>query len=103
MKSVLGVLFSRWVLSFIGTALLAALVWFFGPLLTLLADWIVRLIIIVVMLLVWLGANLLLDWRRRRREAALAEGVTAKPVDPTAEAKAEEVGALQERLSAALS
>ena len=102
MKSAIDVLFSRWALSFIGVALLAVLVWFFGPLLTPLESWLARLAIIAAMLLVWAGANLLLDLRRRRREAALTEGVTAGAVDTSATAKAEEVAALRERLTTAL-
>ena len=34
------ILFSRWLLSFVGTALMAVLVWFFGPLLSLLESWV---------------------------------------------------------------
>ncbi len=38
MNAVLAFLVARWVVSFIGTALLAALVWFFGPFLDQLED-----------------------------------------------------------------
>ncbi|HKS89064.1 MAG TPA: hypothetical protein VJR70_06455, partial [Stellaceae bacterium] len=80
----LAFLVARWALSFLGTALLAALVWFFGPFVPALEGWIVRLVIILLMFAVWAGVNLWLDWRRRRREAALAEGVAAGTADPTA-------------------
>ena len=53
---------------------------------------------ILLMLLIWGGANLLLDARRRRRDAALARGVTASV---SAEAT-EEAAALRDRLTNAL-
>jgi len=38
MKPILEFLLSRWFLSFVGTALLGVLVWFFGPLVSLLES-----------------------------------------------------------------
>jgi type VI secretion system protein ImpL len=102
MKSVISVLVSRWLLSFVGTALLAVLIWFFGPLVPYLGSRIVRLAIVVAMLLVWLLVNVLIDVRARRREKALTDGVTAAKADPTVAAKADEVAALRERLTTAL-
>jgi type VI secretion system protein ImpL len=102
MKFILEMLFSRWVLSGIGTGLLIILVWFFGPLLTLLESPLVRLVIALVMLLVWAGVNLLLDLRRRRRDSELTQGLTAGQEDSGADAAAEEAAALRERLSTAL-
>jgi type VI secretion system protein ImpL len=95
-------LYSRWILTFIGTALLAVLVWFFGPLLTLLEGWGVRLAVVLVMFALWAGINLILDIRRRRYEKTLAEGVTAAAPDSTAQATAEEAAALREKLATAL-
>ena len=92
-----ALLLSRWALSLLGTALLAAIVWFFGPLLAALTPVAVRAGIILLMLLAWAGANLLIDWRRRARDAALAKGVAE--ADPSAVASAEEVAALRERLA----
>jgi type VI secretion system protein ImpL len=102
MRAVLRFLGSRWFLSFVGIALLAALVWYFGPFLVWLEDWVPRAGVVAGMLLVWAGANLWLDRRRRKREAALVKGVTEVPVDPTAIASAEEAAAMRERLTAAL-
>ncbi|HEY3912431.1 MAG TPA: type VI secretion system membrane subunit TssM [Stellaceae bacterium] len=92
---------SRWVPTLVGTALLAVLLWFFGPFLSPLEGWGVRLAIIVAMFVVWAGANLVLDLRRRGRDAALAKGVAAQP-DAAAVASAEEAAALQDKLGAAL-
>jgi type VI secretion system protein ImpL len=97
-------LLSRWSLSFVGVAILSALVWFFGPLLETLEGWIPRLAIALVLLAIWAATNLLLDLRRRRRERTLEEGVTegmaaAARADESA---SEEVAALSERLSTAL-
>ncbi|MBV9776676.1 MAG: type VI secretion system membrane subunit TssM, partial [Acetobacteraceae bacterium] len=97
MTRVPALLLSRWVLSLVGVALLAAILWFLGPLLTVLAPIAVRAGIILLMLLAWAGANLLIDRRRRARDAALAEGVA--DADPGAAASAEEVAALRERLA----
>ena len=102
MNAVLAFLVARWFLTFVGTALFAVLLWFFGPFLEFLESWVVRLVLIAAMLAIWLGANLLLDWRRRRREAALVEGVAAAAPDPTVTASAEEVAALRDKLTAAL-
>jgi len=102
MSAVLAFLVARWALSFIGTAIFAALVWFFGPFLAELEGWIPRLVIILLMFAVWAGVNLLLDWRRRRREAALAAGVADAAADPVANASAEEVAALRDKLTTAL-
>ena len=80
MKAALRVLLSRWVVSGL-VALQAALVaWFLGPLLTPLEPAWARLLLIGVLALLWLGVNLVLDWRRRRREAALEQGATL--IDP---------------------
>ena len=102
MNAVLAFLVARWFLTFVGTALFAVLLWFFGPFLEFLESWVVRLVLIAAMFAIWLGANLLLDWRRRRREAALVEGVAAAAPDPTVTASAEEVAALRDKLTAAL-
>ena len=69
--AVLGILTSRWLLSFVGVAILAVLVWLFGPLVDFLEGWIGRLAIVVGLLLVWAATNLLLDLVHRRREQNL--------------------------------
>ncbi len=102
MRAVLRFFGSRWFLSFVGVALLAVLLWLFGPFLTFLEDWIPRAIIIAVMLLIWAGGNFWLDRRRRKNDVALVEGVTAAQADPTAAASAEEVSAMREKLTTAL-
>src|ERR1700726_3355149 len=61
MRAVLASLLARWVLSFIGTALLAAFLGLFGPFVPALEDWVVRLVLVVLMLAAWAGTNLLLD------------------------------------------
>jgi type VI secretion system protein ImpL len=95
-------LVSRWFITFIGTALLALFVWFFGPFLPLLEDWNIRLAIVVAMLALWAGLNFVLAIRRARRDAALAKGVTETPPDPASVASFEEAAALQEKLTTAL-
>src|SRR5580704_9688179 len=102
MRAMLRFLGSRWFLSFIGVALLSALVWLFGPFLSFLEDWLPRVIVIVVMLLIWGGVNFWLDRRRKKNESALVEGVTAVQSDPSAAASAEEVAAMRDKLTTAL-
>ena len=99
---VIGVLLSRWVLSFVGIVLLALLVWVFGPLLDMLESWLPRLVLVLLLLLGWAGANLLLDRRRRGRERALEEGVTGPTPARGETGAAEEAAALAGRMSEAL-
>ncbi len=101
-KAVLAFFGSRWFLSFVGAALLALLLWLFGPLWSALEGWGIRLALIVLIIAIWAGVNLLLDARRRRRDAALAAGVAAAPPDLGAAAAAEEAAALREKLATAL-
>jgi type VI secretion system protein ImpL len=101
------ILFSHWLLGFIGTAILAALLWVFGPFLALLQPWPPRAAGIAVLLAIWAATNLLIGWRRRARDKALAHGVTepaANSLAPAGEeaASAEEAAALQERLGRAM-
>ena len=96
-------LLSRWVLSFVGVAILGLLVWLFAPLLESFEGWLPRLIVVSVLLLVWAATNLLLDWRRRRREHALEAGVTqAEPGARVEDRAGEEAAALNEKLATAL-
>ena len=102
MRAVLRFLGSRWFLSLIGVALLAALVWVFGPFLTYLEPWIARAEVIAAMVVIWGAVNFWLSRRRRKKERALLQGVTAAPVDPSVAASAEEAAAMRERLMTAL-
>ena len=78
--------------------MLAGLVWSFAPLLPQFEDRSMRLVVILLMLLIWGGANLLLDVWRRRRDAALSNGVAASGVTEATE----EAQALSNRLATAL-
>ena len=68
--------------------LLAAVVWFFGPFISLLEGEVARAVVITVMLMLWAGINFWIDRRRRGRDEVLAKGVTetqdpgARPADP---------------------
>ena len=102
MRTMLRWLGSRWFLSFLGVVLLAALIWWFGPFLAVLENWIARAAVIAVMVLVWVAANLVLDARRRRKDKALVEGAVATETDPSALASAEEEAAMRQKLLNAL-
>ena len=103
MRAILRFLGSRWFLTFLGVVLLGLLVWWFGPWFALLEGVIARVAIIVVMLLIWAGANLLLYRRRKRTDAALMDGVAGTAPDPSAAASAEEAAAMRQKLLNALS
>jgi type VI secretion system protein ImpL len=94
---------SRWFLSFVGVALLCVLVWVFGPFLGFLEGWLTRAIIIAVLALLWLGINFWISWRRNKADAALAKGAAETARDATAAASAEEVAAMGDKLTQALS
>ncbi len=98
----LRILTSRWVLSFVGVAILGLLVWFFGPLIEFFEGWLPRLVVVVVMLLIWGISNLLLDLYRRRREQRLETGVAEHTVESVDDGTGEETAALRERMSTAL-
>jgi type VI secretion system protein ImpL len=99
MKAILGFFGSRWFLTFLGVALLAALLWFFGPLLAMFEEVLPRIVGIAVMLLVWAAVNGFISWRRGRADAALAKGAAAS-TGP--DASAEEVAAMGDKLTQAL-
>jgi type VI secretion system protein ImpL len=91
----------RWIFSGVGAALLAALVWFFGPLLEFLQDWITRAVVVALIFVTWFLVNFLISWRRRKKETALVQGAAAGP-DPAKAAADDESEKLRERLTAAL-
>lgn len=96
-------LISRWMLSFVGIAILALLIWSFGPLLPFLEGWVARLAVVLGLLVVWAASNVALDFNRRRREQKLESGVTEKAAADTDDSAGEEAAALRERMSTALS
>jgi len=91
----------RWILTAVGTLLLATLVWLFGPLLPFLEEIWPRASIAALLLLAWGAGNWLVSRRARRAEASLVAGAAAG-TDPTAEAATEEVERLRERLRSSL-
>jgi len=102
MQAFLRVIFSRWSLSFVGVAVLALLVWFFGPLLGMLEGWLPRLVVVLVLFLVWGLSNLLIDLYRRRRERKLESSVAEQTSAAVDDGTGEEAAALRERMSTAL-
>ena len=102
MRAVLRFFGSRWFLTFLGVLLIGLLIWFFGPFLAFLESWIPRASIIAVLVLIWAGVNFWLDRRRKKNDDALVAGVTATAADPTLAASAEEVAAMRDKLTNAL-
>ncbi|MGG5820962.1 type VI secretion system membrane subunit TssM, partial [Falsiroseomonas sp. HW251] len=91
----------RWILTGIGVLLICGLVWFFGPLLSFMEDWIPRVAVIALIVLVWAGINFWLSRKASRKEKDLVQGAAAGP-DPTKLAADEESEKLRERLTTAL-
>ena len=96
MGAVIAFLTSRWFLTGIGAAVLAALAWFLGPLLSFLEDWPIRLGIVLLIALVWFGLNFWIARRRTQADTALIEGAAAP------DASGEEAAAMREKLTTAL-
>lgn len=74
----------RWCATLVGVQMLCGVAWVLGPLLPPLEPAPARLALLMAMLLVWAAANLLLDWRRTRNEALLANGLTGAAGDEQA-------------------
>jgi len=100
--SALPLVMGRWGGSFLGVILLAYTLWSYGPLIPWLSSPAARIAGVLVLLLLWAAPNIWADRRRRKRERALADGVTTSDADPTADAAAEEVAAQREKLARAL-
>jgi type VI secretion system protein ImpL len=103
MGAILRFLGSRWFLTFIGILLASLLIWFFGPFLSFLESWIPRAAIIAVLVLLWAGINFWFSRRGKKNEDDLIAGVTATAADPNIAASAEEVAAMRDKLTTALS
>src|SRR5262245_41143266 len=102
MKAFLRFLLSRWVLSFVGVAILAVLVWLFGPLVEFLEGWVARLAVVLALLIIWAGTNLILDLLHRRREQRLEKGVTETVAESADDSAREEAASLAARRSTAM-
>src|SRR3546814_15477420 len=95
LTKILAVLKSRWFLSLVGAVLLAVLVWLFGPLLAFaeyrpLGSEFARFVAVMVILVVWGLANIYGQYRERRANTELKEGIAATeahaPAHPASEA-----------------
>jgi len=98
---------NRWFRTFLGAALLAVIVWFFGPLLGIgalrpLDSELARIIAVAVIFVGWLIENLIYKLRANKKEKELEAGVAAQAADPNETASAEEVALLADRLKEAL-
>lgn len=110
MNRVLAILRERWFLTLVGALLLAALVWFIGPLVAVsdyrpLAGDTVRLVCVVVIMIAWGLANLLGQVRARQQNQRLVQAVAAEADEhSTSEnaAREEEIAKIDERFRSAL-
>ena len=100
--SILPLVLGRWGGSFVGVILLAFTLWTYGPLVPGLGSPAARIAVVLLLVLLWAAPNLWADRRRRKRDRALAEGVTTSGADEKAGAAAEEVAAQREKLARAL-
>ncbi len=110
MKRLLGFLGARWFLTLLGTAALAALVWFVGPLLGFagrepLAPEAVRWWVIGVLFAIWALVQIVSAVTARLRNRRLMDQLAAAPEappDPARVASEEEVDALRGRFDEAM-
>ncbi len=110
MNRLLGLLGARWFLTLLGTAALAALVWFLGPLLGFagrepLASETVRWWVIGVLFLIWALVQIISAAVARMRNRRLMDQLAAAPEappDPARVASEEEVQALRGRFDEAM-
>jgi len=103
-SNLLVYLLNRWMASFAGMAVACMLVWYLGPLVPGFDQPLVRVLLILALVVAWAAINGIVSWHRRRRERALASGVTEGTLgarDAKADA-AEEVARLRARMQAAL-
>ncbi len=104
---------NRWFLTFLALLIIAALIWFVGPLVAI-GEWIplesemARLITILVVLLIWALNRVRVYFRDKRNNAKMveelaeAQGPAEDPGAEDAAASSEEVAVLKERLQEAL-
>src|ERR1700744_2955818 len=77
----LAFLVNRWSSSFAGIAIASTMVWYLGPLIPGFRQPLTRALLILAVVMVWAVVNSIVTWRRRRRERALAAGVTGGATD----------------------
>ncbi len=109
LSKVFGWIANRWLLSVLGLLLLAALIWFIGPLLAIaghepLATSPARLIVILVVVFLWGTWNLTMALRQRKTNAAVVASLAEAPQSAGAPSAVipEEVETLRERFRDAL-
>ena len=96
LKSIVALLTSRWLITLVGAAVLALLVWFFGPSVALdgwvpLAGELPRLLTILGISLLWGASNLWSLGRSRARGKAMVAAI-AEPAPAVGDAEAAVVG-----------
>ncbi|HLL09416.1 MAG TPA: type VI secretion protein IcmF/TssM N-terminal domain-containing protein, partial [Rubrivivax sp.] len=107
MRTLLGLIFNRWVALLLLVLLLAALIWFVGPIVAIgdfvpletpRSRWIATGGLLVVVAL-WLGLAL---WRKRSGNEKVVERLMATPAGPAVAAESADLVAVRERFSQAL-
>ena len=98
---------SRWLSSLVWALGLATAIWFLADLIVIhgyrpLESDEIRLIAVVAVFAVWLAANLVVVWRKRRANRAMIENLTAVDPNRPGDASAEEITQLRGRLQEAL-
>jgi type VI secretion system protein ImpL len=110
MNRILAVLKARWFLTLVGALLLAALVWFIGPLIAVadyrpLASDTARLVCVVLIMIAWGLANLLGQMQARQQNQRMIEAVTAETGERSTledTGREEEIAKIDERFRSAL-
>jgi type VI secretion system protein ImpL len=85
----------RWCASLVGVQMLCGILWVLGPVWPPLEPAPLRVAAVMALVLGWAAGNLLLDWRRARQEAMLADGLTGAAADESAAVSAKLATALR--------
>ena len=107
MRKILSVLTARWFVTLIGVLLLAAIIWFAGPLLGFgdarpLDSELVRVVVIAVLLVIWAFAVAWSIVRSRNANARLVDDMAQEAAATPGEAAEEEIETIRARLTEAL-
>ncbi|WP_299560423.1 type VI secretion system membrane subunit TssM [uncultured Sulfitobacter sp.] len=106
-KMILGFLFSRFLWTLVGIAILCTMIWFYGPLISVgdaapLAGDLTRIVVIGVIIILWLVSMLLRQMRPARANRAFVAELAAPAPDPIARPGDENLAEVQAKFQGIL-
>ena len=97
----------KWVIQLLGLIAISVLIWFLGPLIAI-ADWVplkspaVRLIVILVLTMLWMGILLIGYVKAQKTDRELVDDISKGSEDENSESSEEELGLINERFDEAI-